>query len=1431
MVKKVLILLMTLAFAFVLIPGFEIESEATSEFKPILPVDSGKVIVLGLDTYAGGSAHNGIDLTPINSADKYQDIYAVADGVVYAARNLCTHESYDAYHACPDTWGNYISIKHTVNGETYFSVYAHLKYDSIKVAVGTSVSAGQTIAQMGTSGGSTGHHLHLELWKGAWSDKDTYNAYTFDYYKNNPSVISGLTFSGGLGSNSPRYKNWITTYCDYTNGNYVYTYYNANTVVRIAQQYADNGATNWNNLCLGFVNACFDSAYGYTPISNHSCCAYNYGTHYLDSTSRDNIPIGASVFFGGSDIVCSGCGNNAGHIGIHVGDGYIIHSWSGIVQKSSIDYVINCGYPYRGYGWHGNLPLSEGGGYLSQCTFKKSYCDIEVTTETVMKTLPCDKTTDERTEDIRTFKAGKILTVTGLYRNTVGNWWYLVEYEGEMGYIFSGDTELDMFNRGAYISDPVAPEALNIGDRFSIGGIVSSDLTELKKVCGRIKQGEEAFCHEGEDVYGGSSYNLLNSKIDMGMLFNELEEGWYTYEIYVREDNSYADGTELYTVDQWPAIYITEFKVGNPPSPNIPVTSVEISAAGWTIYNSKDTVYSVDATVYPENATNKALIWKSSDTSIATVDELGYIKPVSCGKCFITVLTVDGGFADSIEITVFDENTSFTSGSYTYKINSDMTAAITSVSTAISGDVIVPSRIDGYTVNIIEKNAFWNCDKITSVTIPANVAMDESVFGNCTSLEAVIVEEGNQSHKSIDGILYTKDGTELVMYPAAKQGEKFVVPLDVTIIHNSAFQSCRSLKSVVIHKNVTTIGNMAFGNADLTIYAEADSKPEGWSPSWNFFGYPVVWGYAETTGVELDRGDVTFDRVGVTLQLTATVKPANAYDKSVIWTSSNPDVAIVDANGLVTAVSNGTCAITATTVDGGFTATCIVRVRTLVDYCSDNYVYLIEKKSITVATGSMYDEWGAVIGEVESSTGKTQNKVKVMLSNGTTIIMQYSEDNGSEKFSNLVSGTVYMHNMNDDGTISFNPYLLETKNVAYGGFTTQKSAKPTEVVNVLAFDFETEKIGEYKTDEETLVFAEYELSSGKVVYRVIKINEFLSLTDGLELNVVARTIEAEPVVLIATLKLDGVLPGGGSKATGVTLNKTSATLNAAGETLQLTATIAPDNAFDKSVTWTSSNNTVATVDANGLVTAVGNGTCTIIATTTDGGFAATCEVTVNIPEPEPDEPEEPDQPEIDPTAPTITVSDVRSLAGETVEITVSISNNPGFAGMAYDIVYDNTVLELVSYELGLGSAICVDSGVGTYADKINLQYAAAKNVEGDGVLVTLTFKVKEEATEGTTEIRIVPEEGTFFYYEGRDEKDFSVQCVFGGVEIVDYIKGDINGDGIVNNRDSARLLQYLAGWDVEYVETAMDVNGDGVINNRDAARILQYLAGWDIELY
>ena len=82
--------------------------------------------------------------------------------------------------------------------------------------------------------------------------------------------------------------------------------------------------------------------------------------------------------------------------------------------------------------------------------------------------------------------------------------------------------------------------------------------------------------------------------------------------------------------------------------------------------------------------------------------------------------------------------------------------------------------------------------------------------------------------------------------------------------------------------------------------------------------------------------------------------------------------------------------------------------------------------------------------------------------------------------------------------------------------------------------------------------------------------------------------------------------------TGVTLNQNEAQMTVGGETLTLTATVNPEGATDKSVTWSTSDGNVATVE-NGVVTAVAAGTATITVTTTDGSFTATCAVTVAAP--------------------------------------------------------------------------------------------------------------------------------------------------------------------------------------------------------------------------
>lgn len=124
-------------------------------------------------------------------------------------------------------------------------------------------------------------------------------------------------------------------------------------LVKTAESYV--GGKWAEKSCLNFVATMVQKTYG--TKYNSKPCAYEYGTAYLDKTTKNDIPIGADVFFSGSNTYCGK--HRAGHVGIYVGDGYMIHAWSGKVVKAKIDSITKSGtYKYRGWGWHGNMSFA-----------------------------------------------------------------------------------------------------------------------------------------------------------------------------------------------------------------------------------------------------------------------------------------------------------------------------------------------------------------------------------------------------------------------------------------------------------------------------------------------------------------------------------------------------------------------------------------------------------------------------------------------------------------------------------------------------------------------------------------------------------------------------------------------------------------------------------------------------------------------------------------------------------------------------------------------------------------------------------------------------------------------------------------------------------------------------------------------------------------
>ena len=151
-----------------------------------------------------------------------------------------------------------------------------------------------------------------------------------------------------------------------------------------------------------------------------------------------------------------------------------------------------------------------------------------------------------------------------------------------------------------------------------------------------------------------------------------------------------------------------------------------------------------------------------------------------------------------------------TEGRYTYIITDDG-AVITKVDIDSRGEITVPDRLGGYDVTRIGNEAFRGCEYIYSIIIPESVTtIGIMAFYKCTRLKRITVAEDNIAYRSVDGVLFTKDGENLVCYPAGKEDAEYSVPDSVKAIGGHAFAWCNGLERVAIPDSVASIGAGAF---------------------------------------------------------------------------------------------------------------------------------------------------------------------------------------------------------------------------------------------------------------------------------------------------------------------------------------------------------------------------------------------------------------------------------------------------------------------------------------------------------------------------------------------------------------------------------------------------------------------------------------------
>ena len=150
------------------------------------------------------------------------------------------------------------------------------------------------------------------------------------------------------------------------------------------------------------------------------------------------------------------------------------------------------------------------------------------------------------------------------------------------------------------------------------------------------------------------------------------------------------------------------------------------------------------------------------------------------------------------------------SGEWVYTVNAYQTVTITGYQGS-GGAVEIPADIDGKSVTSIGNGAFENCFELTSINIPDGVtSIGTNAFNGCSGLTDITVDNRNSSYCSESGVLFNKNKTKFICYPAGKTDSSYKIPDEVTSIEYAAFEACTGLTSITIGGGVTSIGDYAF---------------------------------------------------------------------------------------------------------------------------------------------------------------------------------------------------------------------------------------------------------------------------------------------------------------------------------------------------------------------------------------------------------------------------------------------------------------------------------------------------------------------------------------------------------------------------------------------------------------------------------------------
>jgi len=646
--------------------------------------------------------------------------------------------------------------------------------------------------------------------------------------------------------------------------------------------------------------------------------------------------------------------------------------------------------------------------------------------------------------------------------------------------------------------------------------------------------------------------------------------------------------------------------------PTVPVTGISVSPTSLNL-TAGGVAGSLTATVTPANASNKSVLWQSSNPTIANVSN-GTVTPLSAGSVDVTVTTADGGFSAVCTVNVAAAAVPVTGvnlspANLTLNVGGSpgvLSATVLPVNASnkmlswsssdptvasVSGGIVTPVST-GYAVVTVTtaEGGFTASSQIT--VLPSSgpyIKVDSAVIHEAAANDGSITEKQYLTlfNGYFNDNIYSADVSINNLPPGLAYSIQQVAGSMGTRLE------IRFLSKATHHENINDVAAASIKiRAEKIVGAEQDVTSEPFAFDFNDAVYVPV------SGISLSPASLTVN-LGANANLTAAISPVNASNKAVNWVSADPAIATVSATGQVKGIAIGKTVITATTADGGFSATAAVEVKSsalpllpAIYWCQVRWLNgdplnegLIKAFVLSIQRGQL-DVSQAAAGNplVVSGDSSTTNRTVVfkVIYNGKEYLASPNQGvawhSGEE-----ISGLILIIDQPSAGVPVTGVSLNRSS------CSLDQGASISLQATVLPLDATDQRVN---------------WSSSNPAVAAVSGSGVVSANAPGQAVITATTVDGGFTAVCTVEVLVPVV-----NVTSVQLNRGFISLFPGGSE-QLTVTIYPANATNQAVQWASSQPTIAAVDQNGLISALSPGNCTVSVTTVDGGKFASCAVTV-----------------------------------------------------------------------------------------------------------------------------------------------------------------------------------------------------------------------------